>query len=120
MSKDLTDDVGQLTGSVKRYIQAKLDLLKLTILEKATKVISIIYVLVVLLFFSLLIFAVGIAAFVVWFGETYNDFVGGLLIAGGGLIALTLLLTLLGKLILSNTIIRIFSAVMFKDDKTIP
>jgi hypothetical protein len=116
MSNDLIDSVGQLNGSVKKYLQAKLDILKLTILEKASKVISLIYVLVVLLFFALLIIAVGVAAFVVWYGETYNNFVDGLLIAGGGLIAVTLLLTVLGKLILSNAIIRIFSAIMFKDE----
>ncbi len=115
MSKDLTDSIEQLNGSVRNYIQVKLDLIKLTILEKAAKIISVIYVLFVIMFFFLLIIATATAAFAVWYGETYNDYVGGLLIAAGGLFLITILLVVIGKMLLSNTIIRTFSGMMFKE-----
>lgn len=117
MSKDLTDSIEQLNGSVRNYVQVKLDLIKLTLIEKAAKVISLIYVLAVIMFFFLLIIAVGIAAFAVWYGETYNDYVGGLLIAGGGLILITFLLVVIGKKLLSNSIIRAFAGKMFSNNK---
>lgn len=117
MSKDLTNSIEQLNSSVRNYVKVKLDLIKLTILEKAAKTISIVYVLLVVMFFFLLIVATGVAAFAVWYGETYNDYVAGLLIAGGGLILITLLLVVIGKKLLSNTIIRAFSAMMFKEEK---
>jgi hypothetical protein len=116
MNKDSSESFGQLNSSLKNYVQVKLDLLKLTILEKAAKIISIIYVLLVVMFFFLLIIATGVAAFAVWYGETYNDYVGGLLIAGGGLLLITLLLVVIGKMVLSNSIIRIFSSMMFKEE----
>lgn len=117
MSKDVTDSIEQLNGSVRSYIKVNLDLIKLTLIEKAAKIVSIVYILTVVLFFFLLIIATGIAAFAVWYGETYNDYVGGLLIAGGGLLFITLLLVLVGKKLLSNTIIRSFGSKMFKDEK---
>ena len=115
MSKDLTDSIAELNGSVRNYVQVKLDLIKLTLIEKAAKVISLIYVLAVVLFFFLLIIAVGVAAFAVWYGEKFNDYVGGLLIAGGGLILITLLLLVIGRKMLSNSIIRGFAGKMFVD-----
>ena len=117
MSKDFADSIDQLNGSVRSYIQVKLDLIKLTIIEKAAKIISVIYVVTVLMFFSMLIIAVGVAAFAVWYGETYNDYVGGLLISGGALLLIALLLIGIGKKLLSNTIIRAFAGKMFKDEK---
>ncbi|HZH71449.1 MAG TPA: phage holin family protein [Mariniphaga sp.] len=117
MSKDLTDSIEQLNGSVRNYIKVNIDLIKLTLIEKAAKIVSIVYILMVVLFFFLLIIATGIAAFAVWYGETYNDYVGGLLIAGGGLFLITLLLVIVGKKLLSNTIIRSFGSKMFKDEK---
>ncbi len=117
MSKDFTDSIEQLDSSVRNYVKVKLELIKLTILEKAAKIISVIYILLVVMFFFLLIIATGVAAFAVWYGETYNDYVGGLLIAGGGLILVTFLLVVIGKKLLSNGIIRGLSALMLKDDK---
>jgi hypothetical protein len=115
MNKDLTESLEQLNGSVKNYVQVKLDLIKLTIIEKAATVISVIYVLSVVLFFFLLIIVVGVAAFAVWYGQTFNDYVSGLLIAGGGLILLMVILVVVGKKLLSNTIIRAFAGKMFSD-----
>lgn len=116
MSKDLTDSIEQLNGSVRNYVRVKLDLIKLTIIEKAAKIVSFIYIGAVVMFFFLLIIATGVAAFAVWYGETYNDYVVGLLIAGGGLLLLTILLVLIGKKLLSNGIIRGFAGKMFKED----
>lgn len=117
MSKDLTESIEQLNGSVRNYVQVKLDLIKLTVIEKAAKVVSIVYILAVVMFFFLLIIATGVAAFAVWYGETYNDYVAGLLIAGGGLLVITILLVIIGKKLLSNGIIRAFAGKMFTDDK---
>lgn len=117
MSKDFTESIGQLDSSVRNYVKVKLELIKLTILEKAAKIISVIYVLLIVMFFFLLIIATGVAAFAVWYGETYNDYVGGLLIAGGGLLLVTILLVVIGKKLISNGIIRALSSFMLKDDK---
>lgn len=116
MSKNLADNISELNVAVRNYVQARVDLLKINVLEKAATTITILYILMVVLFFALLIVAVGVAAFAVWYGETYNDYVGGLLISGGGLILLALILVIAGKALLSNTIIRAGARSLFKDD----
>jgi hypothetical protein len=117
MSRNLIEGVDDLNVAVKNYIHAKLNLIKLTVLEKAARTITLIYVLMVVLFFALIIVAVGVAAFAVWYGERYNDYVAGLLFGGGGLILVALLLILIGKHFLSNSIIRNFSEKLFRDNK---
>ena len=116
MSKNLTEDISELNIAVRKYVHARLDLIKLSILDKAAKTVTILYVLMVVLFFSLLIVAVGVAAFAVWYGETYNDYVGGLLISGGALLLLAILLIVVGRKLLSNTIIRNVSKSFFKKE----
>ena len=116
MSRNLTEDIGELNIAVRNYVHARLDLIKLSVLDKAAKAVTIFYVLMIVLFFSLLIVAVGVAAFAVWYGETYNDYVGGLLISGGALLVLAILLIVIGKRLLSNTIIRNVSKSFFKKE----
>jgi hypothetical protein len=116
MSKNLTEDISELNIAVRKYVNARLDLIKLSILDKAAKTVTILYVLMIVLFFSLLIVAVGVAAFAVWYGETYNDYVGGLLIGGGALLLIAVLLIVVGKKLISNTIIRNVSKSFFKKE----
>jgi TRAP-type mannitol/chloroaromatic compound transport system permease small subunit len=117
MSRNLTEDISELNIAVRNYVHARLDLIKLSLLDKAAKTVTVLYVLMIILFFSILIVAIGVAAFAVWYGETYNDYVGGLLISGGALLLLAVLLIVIGKKLLSNTIIRTVSKSFFKKER---
>lgn len=117
MSKNLTENIGELGGSAKNYVQVKIDLAKLTLLEKVTRFTSYLFSVIVVMLFLLLAFGFGAAAFAVWYGQTYNNYFEGVLIAGGGLILLALLFVLLRHKIITNPLIRNFSDILFDDDE---
>lgn len=117
MSKELTKNLGELNGSVKNYVQAKIDLAKLSLLEKATRFTSYLFNLLAVVLFSLLIIGFAATALAVWYGQTYNNYVEGLLIAGGSLILIALIFYLLRKKIVENSVIRNFSEILFDDEK---
>jgi membrane glycosyltransferase len=116
MSKDLTKNLGELNGSVKSYVQAKIDLVKLRFLEKITRFTSYLFTFLVVLMFLMLVIGFAATAFAVWYGETYNNYVTGLLIAGGVLILLALIFILLRKQIVTTSVLKNFSEILFEED----
>lgn len=116
MSKDLTKNLGELNGSVKSYVQAKIDLVKLRFLEKTTRLTSYLFTFLVVLMFLMLVIGFAATAFAVWYGETYNNYVTGLLIAGGVLILLALIFILLRKQIVTTSVLKNFSEILFEED----
>jgi hypothetical protein len=118
MSKNLTENLGELSGSAKSYVQAKIDLTKLTLLEKTTRFTSSLFTMIVVMLFTMLVIGFGAAAFAIWYGQTHNDnYFEGVLIAGGCLIVLGLIFVLLRHKIFTNPVLRNFSEIMFDDDK---
>ena len=117
MSKNLTENIGELGGSAKSYVQVKIDLAKLTLLEKVTRFTSYLFNLIVVMLFFLLVFGFGAAAFAVWYGQTYNNYFEGVLIAGGGLIVMVLLFILLRHRLITNPLVRNFSDILFDDEE---
>jgi membrane glycosyltransferase len=116
MSKDLTKNLGELNGSVKSYVQTKIDLVKLRFLEKTTRFTSYLFTFLIVLMFLMLIIGFAASAFAVWYGETHNNYVTGLLIAGGVLILLALVFILLRKQIVTTSVLKNFSEILFEDD----
>jgi hypothetical protein len=117
MSKDLTENIGELGGSAKNYVQAKIDLAKLTLLQKMTRFTSYLFSMIVILLFSILVVAFGAAAFAIWYGQTYGNYFEGVLIAGGCLIVLALLFVLLRHQIFTNPVLRNYSDILFEEDE---
>lgn len=117
MSKNLTENFGELSGSAKNYVQAKIDLTKLTLLEKVTRFTSSFFTIVVVILFFTLVLGFGAAAFAVWYGQTYNNYFEGVLIAGGSLLFLALIFVLLRHKILTNPLLRNFSDILFEEDE---
>lgn len=115
MSKNLTEDIGELGGSAKSYVKAKIDLAKLTLIEKTTRFTSYLFSMIVIMLFLILIIGFGAAAFAIWYGQNYNDYFEGVLIAGGFLIVLALLFILLRHQIVTNPVLRNFSDILFEE-----
>ncbi|MFW5755906.1 MAG: hypothetical protein ACOCWK_04845 [Tangfeifania sp.] len=117
MSKNLTENIGELSGSAKSYVQAKIDLAKLTLLGKISRFTSSLFTLIVVVLFSMLVIGFGAAAFAIWYGQTYNNYFEGVLIAGGCLILVGLVFVLLRHKILTNPLLRNFSEILFEEDE---
>jgi hypothetical protein len=93
-----------------------LDLLKLSVLSKISKisVFLITALVVVLLGSAFLLF--GAAAFVVWYGNTYGDYLMGLLMVTGFILFLGILFYLLRRPLISSIVIKSFAGILFEND----
>lgn len=118
MSKEFTKNLGALNGSVKNYVQTKIDLVKLTFLEKSTRFISSYFSMQIVILFAMLIIGFVAAAFAVWYGETYHNYYEGLLLASGLLVLVGILFLILRKRIVTRFVLRNFSDIMYEDETT--
>ncbi len=116
----LSENVAEITAAMKKYINARIDLLKLTILQKITKAgtFMLTFVSVLVSVFAILIFL--LFAFSFWYGERTGSLSTGFLISSGIFAVLLIILLLLRKVIFSNTIVRIFAHILFSDDDQNP
>ena len=117
MSNELAKNLGELNGSVKNYVQAKIDLLKLSFLEKTTRITAYLINYVVVILFSILVIGFGAAAFAIWYGESYDNYIEGVLIAGGILIISGCIFVVFRHKIITTSIIKNFSEIMFADEE---
>lgn len=116
MSSELTKSIGELNNSAKKYFQTKVDLVKISLLEKTTRITSFMITFWVLLTFLIWIVVFIAAAFAVWYGTAYQNYTEGLLIASGGLFAVSLLFILFRKKIITPSLLKNFSEIIFEDE----
>ena len=117
MSKNLSDNLNELSEATKKYIQARVDLVKLSFLEKSTRVTAYLIDSLVLILFGALILLFSLAAFVAWYGQVYHDYLTGLLLAIGILVVLAVLFLLLKKQIVTSAVLKGYSSMLFDEDK---
>ncbi len=117
MSKDLKKDLSELSDSVKDYLQVKVDLLKLTFLEKTTKMASFLVGLQIIVWFVFIIFILVIAAFLTWYSQTYHNLLNGIYISAGFVVLIGLIFVLVSKYFMSTMLVRNFSKIIFEEDE---
>jgi hypothetical protein len=82
-SQNLKDNVSEISENVKAYIRLKTDLLKLTLTEKVSLIISALLISVILFLVFLFISMFVSIAFIFWFRDHAGPlYVGALIVAG--------------------------------------
>ncbi|HYW97047.1 MAG TPA: phage holin family protein [Bacteroidales bacterium] len=116
----LSENLAEITAAIKSYVNTRFDLLKLTLLQKITRAgtYMLTFVSVLVSLFSILIFLMF--AFSFWYGERTGSLSEGFLISAGIFLLLLIILFLLRRVIFSNTLIRIFSHILFSDEDDKP
>jgi len=114
MSKDLKRHINEFNGVFKKYVKARIDLLKLSILEKTSGFLSFLFSLLFVVLIAGLVLAFGAAAFAVWYGQTYNNYVDGLLISGGVLLVVAVVFLFIGKKLILSAVVRNLSEILFE------
>ncbi|MHA7111255.1 hypothetical protein [Sunxiuqinia elliptica] len=117
MSKNLSDNINELSDVTKKYVQTRIDLVKLTVLSKATQVTSYLISNLILALGGALILFFVLAAFVVWYGQTYGDYLTGLLLAIGVLVVLFVLFALFRNQLISSMVLRKYSSMLFEEEE---
>ncbi len=117
MSKNLSDNINELGDVTKKYVQTRIDLVKLTVLSKATQVTSYLISNLILALGGALILFFVLVAFVVWYGQTYGDYLTGLLLAIGVLVVLFVLFALFRNQLISSMVLRKYSSMLFEEEE---
>jgi hypothetical protein len=116
-NNSLKENLSELNTIIKSYIEAKIDLWKVLLLEKVTKIgtyfFTVIAVLVTFLFTLLFL----TFAFSFWYGNAYWNITVGFLISAGFFLVLALLIYRLRKPLFSNNIIKNIGSIIFSDDE---
>ncbi len=113
---DIAENFSEINALIKKYINARVDLLKLSLLQKITKAGTYL-----LTFVSIIVSAFAITIFLMfsfsfWYGENVGSIATGFLIAAGIYLVLLFMLYLLRKVIFKRNLIRIFAKIIFSED----
>jgi len=111
-----SESVSTLSDHVKEYINLRVDLIRLILVEKMSRLTSLL--LLFILFLILLMFAavfLGLA-FVLWFGNSIGPMWAGALIVVGVLLLKGILLYIFRRRFLLNPVIKQLSKIILEDD----
>lgn len=113
----LAENFTELRDILKKYLDARIKLWKILLLEKLTKAGT--YILTILVFVVVLasLLLLLLFAFSFWYGNVYGNIYYGFLISAGFYVLVGVLLFLLRRPIFSNNIIRNLGKIFFSEDK---
>lgn len=113
--KTLTDNVSELNSIVRRYIDARIKLWKVDLLEKISTSGTYFFTTFMMLLLISFVLLFATFAFSYWYGNNYGNIAVGFLISAGFYIILGIILYIFRKPVFSNNIIRNMSGIIFSD-----
>ncbi|MDP4281822.1 MAG: phage holin family protein [Bacteroidota bacterium] len=116
-SHNISDNIHELTGSVKEYVKIRVSLLKISITEKMSKVIS--KMLITMAFFILFLFVILFisVAFIFWFRDHAGPAYAGALIVASFYVILGFVVYLLRKKLFVNPVVTMLSKMLLEEEK---
>lgn len=117
MDKKILKEFEELNVPLKEYLNVQLELEKLALLKKLSRFGAYFFKVIVIVYFYILIIGFFLGALAVWFGRTFDNYFAGVLIAGAGLLAVTVLLIVMRKRIALNSALANLSDILLNDEK---
>jgi len=113
----LEENFSELKSLLKDYLDARVNLFKLFLLEKIAKVGT--YFLTAIVFLVLILFVILFStfAFSFWYGNKFGNLAEGFLISAGFYVLLALAVFLLRRPLFTNSIIKNISSIIFSENK---
>ncbi|MFU8843621.1 MAG: hypothetical protein ACNA7V_07420 [Bacteroidales bacterium] len=114
---DFSEGFSGMAEVIKGYVNAKVDLIKLGLLQKVTRagVILLTYISVIISSFAVAIFLMFSFSF--WYGDQTGNFAQGFLISSAFFLFILFLIYLGRRVIFSRNLIKHFSRILFTDDE---
>ena len=115
-AQKISENFSELADNVKKYIQLRIDLLKLNILEKISKLVS--YLVITVVFFLLFLFFILFISmgFIFWFRDNLGpEWIGSLIVAGF-YIMIGIQIYLLRFRLFINPVVTRLSKILFEDE----
>lgn len=113
----LTENFSELRDILKKYLDARVKLWKVLLLEKLAKMGTSILTILVLIVILASLLLLLLFAFSFWYGNVYGSIYCGFLISAGIYVLIGVLLFLLRRPIFSNNVIRNLGKIFFSEDK---
>ena len=117
MKENITDSFQKLKDTATDYAKLQLKLFKLIVIQKINEISVLIissFIFILIAFIFLLFIS---AAFVVWYGTTFGNYLTALLIIIGFIILLFLIFYIKGRKWISSGIMKKLSSIMEEKDK---
>ena len=114
--RDLSKNLSSVTDVLKDYLQVKLDLFKLDLLQRSSRAGLFLFTFISVLFS---VFAVAIFlmfSFSFWYGERTGNLAQGFLISAGFFLLVLVLVFLLRKAVFGRNLIKNISKILFSGD----
>lgn len=114
MQKDtFKENISELNDIMQEYLKARMNLWKLELLEKLTRIGTYFITSILVLVSILMVLMLISFAFSFWYGQNYGSIATGFLISGGVYVLLLVLGYLMRRQIFSNPIVRHISSIIF-------
>ncbi len=111
-----SQSVESLSDHAKEYLNLRIDLLKLILVEKLSRLTSILVIFIIVVIFAMFAGVFVGLAFVLWYGENVGPMWAGALIVAGVLALKGLLFYLLRKKLVLNPVIFRISKIVTEED----
>ncbi|MDD4141755.1 MAG: phage holin family protein [Bacteroidales bacterium] len=106
------------TRKAKDYIKTRYDLLKLELLEKTSRILSVLIMIIISLFLLLGALIYFSFALVSWMETVFGSMIPGFLIIGGVFLIILFLVYIFREKILINPLIRAISKILFEEKES--
>ena len=117
-SQNLKDNFSEISENVKAYIRLKTDLLKLTLTEKVSLIISALLISVILFLVFLFISMFVSIAFIFWFRDNAGPiYVGALIVAGFYLLVGVIIFFTRNRLFIDPMVKQISKIILEEEDE---
>ena len=112
------DNNGKITKDVKSYFSQRYDLLKVELLEKSSRILAVLFSMLVILVSALAVLIYLSFAFISWINASLNSNVAGYLIVALLFLVLLLVVIIFNEKLFLNPIIRKLGKILYeeKDD----
>lgn len=117
MKSDLSNSITELNETVREYLKTQLEIVKLSFLEKVTRITVFLISSVIYLVFGTLFFVFAALAFVVWYESIYGDYLTGLLIVLGLVVIFGILFIIFRNSIVTSKVLRTISSILLEPEE---
>jgi len=116
-NRSLTDSLAELSDVIKNYINARVRLFQVLLLNKISKAGTLIITAVIIIMAICFVLLLLTMAFSFWYAENYGSMAEGLLLSTVFYIVFTLIIYWLRKPIVTNILIRKLAELFYDDNE---
>ena len=108
----------EVISEVKSYASMRFDLIRLELLEKLSKIISLILLVFVCVLISIIVFTYLSILLLLWLNDVFSSMIPGVCIVAGVYAILLTAMIIFRKKVFLNPIVSVLSKIIFSDKET--